>query len=189
VRADGSWFGGGMMIAMGKGMGLAVLAAVVASSAFGQAAGNKQAPARALLSAAAENGNPGADHVVREIDDPHTGARWLLMRDPKRPGGPGRMVLAAGMEKEGQEERAGASSAASEELSRKVRLPVIRAGDRLIVEENTAVVEAWLEAVALGPAPSGSPLNARLTIGGKVVRVVALGPGRAAFAAEAEGQR
>ena len=67
-------------------------------------------------------------------------------------------------------------------------LPVIRAGDRLIVEEHTAVVEARLEAVALGPAASGSPFQVRLTIGGKVVRAVALGPGRAAFAAETEAR-
>jgi hypothetical protein len=59
---------------------------------------------------------------------------------------------------------------------------MIHAGDRLIVEENTALVEARLEAVALGPAQLGSPLNVRLTIGGHVVRVVALGPGHASFA-------
>lgn len=61
-------------------------------------------------------------------------------------------------------------------------LPVIRTGDRLIVEENTALVEARLEAVALGPAQPGSSFNVRLVAGGKIVRAVALGPGRAAFA-------
>jgi flagella basal body P-ring formation protein FlgA len=64
--------------------------------------------------------------------------------------------------------------------------PVIRAGERLIVEESTAVVDARLEAVALGPAAIGSPLNVKLAIGGKVVRAVALAPGRAAFQAETE---
>jgi flagella basal body P-ring formation protein FlgA len=59
---------------------------------------------------------------------------------------------------------------------------VIRAGDRLIVEENTAVVEARLEAVALGAAAPGSTFNVRLRIGGRVLRAVALGPGRAALA-------
>ena len=33
-------------------------------------------------------------NVIREIDDPHSGDRWLLLRDPNRPGGPGRLVLA-----------------------------------------------------------------------------------------------
>ena len=29
--------------------------------------------------------------LVREIDDPHTGVRWLLMRNSEHPGGPGVM--------------------------------------------------------------------------------------------------
>jgi flagella basal body P-ring formation protein FlgA len=64
--------------------------------------------------------------------------------------------------------------------------PVIRAGDRLVVEENTAVIEARLEAVALGPAALGSSFDVRLKLGGKVARAVALAPGRAAFQAHAE---
>jgi hypothetical protein len=67
-------------------------------------------------------------------------------------------------------------------------VPVIHAGDALIIEENSALVEARLEAVALGPAESGWAFNARLKIGGNVVRVVALGPGRAAFAPPTEAR-
>ena len=55
--------------------------------------------------------------------------------------------------------------------------PVIHAGDVLIVEEHTAVVEARLEAVALGPAAAGAIFRARLKIGGKVVRAVAVSAG------------
>src|ERR1039458_10642181 len=33
--------------------------------------------------------------IVREIDDPHTGHSWLLVRNDRHPGGPGRLVLAA----------------------------------------------------------------------------------------------
>jgi hypothetical protein len=58
-------------------------------------------------------------------------------------------------------------------------LPVIRSGDRVIVEEHTAVVDAVLEARARRPAAAGAVFEARLAIGGRVVRVVALGPGRA----------
>jgi hypothetical protein len=118
---------------------------------------------------------PVAGEIVREIDDPHTGAHWMLMRDPDHPAGPGRLVLAAGTH---NDLRSGHPEV--EPLR-----PVIRAGDRLVVEENTAVVESRLEAVALGPAVIGSPLDVRLKIGGKVIRAVALGPGRAAFQAEA----
>jgi flagella basal body P-ring formation protein FlgA len=63
-------------------------------------------------------------------------------------------------------------------------LPVIRAGDRLTVEEHTAVVDAVLEARALAAAAMGAALDVRLTIGGRVVRAVALGPGRAALQSE-----
>ncbi len=88
------------------------------------------------------------------------------------------------------ETRLGAAGAAAEagaacDPANEARLrPVIRAGDRLIVEEHTAVVDAALEAVRLNPAALGSTFKVRLKIGGKVLRAVALGPGRAALAAE-----
>jgi hypothetical protein len=123
--------------------------------------------------------------VVRAIDDPFTGGYWLLERDPDHPGGPGRLVrvsrTAAANEASAEAEGAKPSGAAPDRL-RLPAAPVIRAGQRLVVEENTAVVEARLEAVALGPAAPGAAFEARLQIGGRVVRAVALGPGRAAFA-------
>jgi flagella basal body P-ring formation protein FlgA len=54
------------------------------------------------------------------------------------------------------------------------------------VEELTGVVDARLEAVALEPAVMGAHFKARLRIGGKVVRAVAVSPGHASFAAEGE---
>ena len=71
--------------------------------------------------------------------------------------------------------RAGRSHAAS------LALPVIHAGDRLIVEEHTAVAEAGWRLWRWDSAAVGRPLRVRLEIGGKVLRAVALGPGRAAF--------
>jgi hypothetical protein len=112
---------------------------------------------------------------VREIDDPHTGARWLLVRNDRNPGGPGRLVL-VGVDQKKTDEASG--QRAEEELRPG---PVIFAGDRLIVEEHTALVDAVLEARALSPAAPGVEFNARLTIGGRVVRAVALGPGYAAL--------
>jgi len=119
--------------------------------------------------------------VVREIDDPHLGTRWLLVRDPQHPGGPGRLTMVPLVSNRTQRRRAGG---AATEFVRELRLPVIRAGDRLIVEAITPVVEARLEAVALSPAEVGSMLEARLKIGGRVVPAVALGPGRAALQLE-----
>jgi hypothetical protein len=115
--------------------------------------------------------------IIREIDDPHTGYRWLLMNDDSHPAGPRllRMVSAVRVElkKPGPEAEA--------------PLAVIQAGDRVIVEENTPVVEARLEAIALSKANAGSEFNARLVLGGRVVRAVAVSPGRAMF--QGENQR
>lgn len=111
-----------------------------------------------------------ASPAVREIDDPHSGARWLLMRDAEHPGGPGHLVP-LGPGERGMLELTGPGRVAA--------APMIRAGDRIVVEEHTGVVDAVLEAVALGPAVKQEPLQARLKIGGRVVRVIAIEPGRA----------
>jgi hypothetical protein len=118
-----------------------------------------------------------SSEVIREIDDPHTGDRWLLEPNLTHPEGPGRLVRLVGTGP-GAGDRAGVVSS----RNGAALVAVIRAGDRLIVEENTAVVEARLEAVALGAAAPGSTFNVRLRIGGRVLRAVALGPGRAALA-------
>jgi hypothetical protein len=128
-----------------------------------------------------EEALPARD-VIREIDDPHSGEVWLLFRNPSHPGGPGRLVLAA------QEARSSARAANHHDQSAEA-LPVIHAGDALIVEEHTAVVDARLEAIAMSSAAKGAQLKARLKIGGKVVRVVALERGRAVFAPDGEGPR
>jgi hypothetical protein len=121
--------------------------------------------------------------TVREIDDPHSGARWLLMRDQGHPGGPGHLVLASGLQNGARADRQRLSTLRTEPIP---LLPVIRVGDKVIVEESSPVIEARLEAVALGPAAVGSALEVRLRIGGKVVRAVALAPGRATLQPEIE---
>jgi hypothetical protein len=125
--------------------------------------------------------NPSAaGEIVREIDDPHTGDRWLLMRNDANPGGPGRFTLVTA----GRTPASGGFAQPANPAT-PVRLqPVIRLGDRLIVEEHTAVVDARLQARALNSAALGSVFNVRLAIGGRVVRAVALGPGRAALKPE-----
>jgi hypothetical protein len=122
-------------------------------------------------------------YVVRVILDPHTAMRWLLERDPARPGGPRRMVLLS--RQEGSEPELAGIANRIAKINRSIQQPVIRSGDRLVVEENSAVAEARLEAVALGSAVEGAEFRARLAIGGKILRAVALGPGRAAFAVSA----
>ena len=64
--------------------------------------------------------------------------------------------------------------------------PAIHAGDALTVEEHTALVDARLEAIALGPAVEGAYFRVRLKIGGRVVRVEAVSAGHAVFGPESE---
>jgi hypothetical protein len=127
-------------------------------------------------------------NAVRVIQDPHTSLCWLLERDPARSGGPGRMVLL------GQQERSQSNSISIAKANTKnftkinaSIFPVIRSGDRLILEKNSAIVEARLEAFALGSATAGAELNVRLAIGGRILRARAIAPGLAAFAADAGG--
>jgi hypothetical protein len=129
---------------------------------------------------AASGGAEGA--LVREIDDRECGTRWLLLRDDRNPGGPGRLVLVQDAHPEGAIRPV--SGAASEPAAAPQK-PVIHAGDRLVIEQETPEISARLEAVALAPAVAGRLFRARLLTGGKVVEAVALAPGRAALEPEA----
>ena len=119
--------------------------------------------------------------VVREIDDPQTGDRWLLLRDDRDPGGPGRLVQVQNAR--GRTE-VKAANVRARELAAAPQKPVIRAGDRLMIEQETPLVSARLEAVALGPAAVGKLVRAKLKMGGKVVEARALAPGRATLEPE-----
>lgn len=128
------------------------------------------------------------EQAVREIDDPHTGDRWLLVRAIRNPGGPGRLVLAGRL-----------TQVATEGLQRPldgrrpqwpaIFSPIIHAGERVILEQNSPLVRASLEAIALESAALGTSLNVRLAIGGKIVRACAVGRGRAALADRKESWR
>jgi hypothetical protein len=121
--------------------------------------------------------------VLRQIDDPGAHGIWLLTRDPNHPAGPGRMVWVPDRVRLQE----GSGNAASAALPEPLR-PVILAGDRVVVEEETPVVDARLAATALNPAPAGMGFNARLEIGGQVVRAIAVGPGVARLAPETGAQ-
>lgn len=143
---------------------------------------------------------PPAEEVLREIDDPALGDRWLLVRNPQNPAGPGRLLRF-------HDEGAGGLANRNEELAAVVAeaqalalplvslpvvrpaLPVIKNGDRIVVEEHTAVADMRLSAVALGPAAVGGSFYARLEVGGRVMRVEALGAGRAILPAAREATR
>jgi hypothetical protein len=156
----------------------AVVLAMTVPMTFGQAPATSTGPRFLISSSAPVSASTIPDReIIREIDDPHNGDRWLLVRDDSHPGGPGRLLLVSA---DSIKRRQAASSGSA------AQAPIIRAGDRVMVEENTSVAEARLEAVALSPAWPGSLFTVRLTIGGSVLRALAAGPGRAVLQQEAQ---
>jgi hypothetical protein len=127
----------------------------------------------------------GQRKIFSEIADPNSGARWIIWRDPAHPGGPGRLVPA--------QPEAGSGALEDRESGSDhkpvIAAPCIHVGDKIVVEEHTAAADVSLEAVAMEPAQSGSPFQARLRVGGKVVGAVAVAPGRATLASAAEVKR
>ena len=136
---------------MGKGVAILVLAGgMVAHTAAGQ-----DAMAGALAPA------PGS--AMRILVDPATGERWVLERDAANPGGPGRLTAAGRVARPGMAKPSW----------------IIRAGDRVVVERHTPILDEALEAVALGSAAAGGRLSVRITLGARVEEARAMGPGRA----------
>ena len=120
--------------------------------------------------------------LLRVIDDPSTGSRWLLYEDTEHPGRPAKLVQVAL-----EEGKTGPLSPRRKEAE--VRSLIrIHAGDRLTIEEHTPVADSALAAVALGQAREGEEFAVRLEIGGRVLKAVAEGPGRARLAGES-GER
>ncbi len=121
------------------------------------------------------SGSFNAVTIAREIDDPASGARWLLVLGGNRPGGPGQLVLVGDPNLPAPDSHLQISTSHS-------LVPVIRAGDAILLEEHTTAVDLELEAVALGPATIGNRLRARLRLGGRTVSAIASGPGHATLA-------
>lgn len=144
-----------------KKLGVAVMSALLVAGPVARAwAGGPPA--------GAGYGNRAVE-LVREIDDPASGARWLLWRDAAQPGRPGRLTLVSGTQTAG---------GAAEHATRP-DAPVVRVGDRVLIEEHSPRVDVVLEGIALTPARAGERLRVRLTAGGLILRAVALGPGSA----------
>lgn len=174
---------------MGKVTGLHALCVCAMSlgALVGGAQGLKPADAgpRVLLSSGSVSGaaSNADSEIVREIDDPQLGVRWLLMHDRKNAGGPGLLVPATSRSK------FSGTSTVLQAAYPDHQAPILRGGDRVVVEEHTRIADACLEGVALGPARAGATLAVRLRTGGAIVSAVALGPGRAELALHAEARR
>jgi hypothetical protein len=122
--------------------------------------------------------------TAREIDDPFLGTRWVWIRDLNHPGAPARLVCVQSAHRDSQPASPGTPR--GKPLVPQQILPVIRSGDALIVEDDNPIANARLQAVALGPAAVGSVFEAKLKIGQRPIKVIALASGRAKFAPQFE---
>ena len=207
----------GLGQALGWALGLALVAAprgFAAGAGDGQAAAQIKPAAHTQPMAQAEPVDAELAEVhdapveaVREVDDPATGVRWLLVRDQMHPAGPGRWIREGerGREtgkqiKENQENKENLTSTASSDSARidsatkdeltaradeQVKVPaplVMRGGDPIVVVQQTPVLTARLAAVALEPAAKGKLIEARLKANDARVWVIAVGPGEATLA-------
>lgn len=133
---------------------------------------------RARVASAAPEATTTTVEIVKVIDDPQTGKRWLLLKNQQHPGGPGQLVPVD----------ASLTTVAGQIARPLPSQPMIRSGDPVVVEEQTPLLEARYEAVALCSAAKGKAMNVRLKVNGKVLHAVALGPGRVALAAVPGGR-
>jgi hypothetical protein len=126
--------------------------------------------------------------ALRELEDPATHQHWLLIRDRNRATGPALFV------KQGPHS-ACAFLTLEEDIRRPefqlpVRsMPVIRAGDQILLLEHTTVSDAELEATALEAAAAGAALRVRIKFGGLTVRAIAVAPGQATLVHDAKEWR
>jgi hypothetical protein len=112
-----------------------------------------------------------SDPALREIDDIASGREWQLVRDANHVGGPGRWLQV-------QAGRHCADEGPATRIATSID-PAIRAGDRIVIDEETGSATVRIEAVALEPAALGKTLRVRLQFGGASVRAVAQAPGHA----------
>jgi hypothetical protein len=118
--------------------------------------------------------------TMGSIEDPASGDRWILERDPLHPEGPGKLVRGPSL-------TPGSCSSVTFHLQPQP-VPLIRAGDPLLVEEHTASADIRLNAIALSPAAAGKSIPARITPGGSIIQVIASAPGRAHLAPPKEAK-
>jgi len=173
-----------------RSIGFALLAGVVASSECQSLCTSRPLHLNEDVSLEMRPVESASTSYVRQIFDQSSGDRWILQRDETGSPGPGRMVLmtspARPMDSGGRER---ASSHKRREGNSTALVPIIHTGERLIVEEYTAKIEAWLEGVALGQATTGAVLAVRLKMGGRTVMAIAQAPGRAVILLGIESHR
>ncbi len=125
----------------------------------------------------------GSSYAQREILDPCLGSRWQFHIDLEHPERPARLVRID-------------STAVRSNQSWRAPVFVIRAGDQIAVEQDTASLHVRLRAEAIESAIAGQVLKVRLhavqaalPATGSIIRVLAVAPGEGRWlSSERRGQ-
>ena len=139
-------------------------------------------PCGGTTTAGAENGTamPPTAQLFRSVDDPALATRWLLMRDPRHPGAPGRMVEAPAriVSPGGLNSAADHGDARKQTgLQRKAK-PVVRVGDEILVVSENPDSQLTLHARALSAGCAGDKISARIDVFHREVHARVLAAGR-----------
>jgi hypothetical protein len=117
-----------------------------------------------------EGGGQFRGEFRKEITDPCLGQHWRLVIDPGRPGWPGRLILvnqkAQSDKQGGNRAQTGSDHAVLAGSGPDMQSMTIRAGDRVTVDQDSGLLNARFEAVALESARVGERLRVRLTMAG-----------------------
>ena len=151
-----------------------VLIAVMALPALGQQ-GRRETAAQGADCHSLESSVDAGFRATRVIVDPGTHQGWLLERNVSRPASPARLVPVS-CDFSCRFRESGHGSALNQEQT---QLPIVHAGDALILVERTRVSEARLEATALSSGSPGEAIKVRLKIGGHTLLAIPTAPGRA----------
>ena len=141
----------------------------------------------------------------QQLIDPCLGSHWQMVLNPAHPGWPGRLVLLDPKDRNSIRHNDHTGERASEEMEAAVQSPglleenqsvsklaspvTIRIGDHVTVDQQSEVMQARFQAVALESAGVGQRLLVRLNAGansqrsGPVIPVLATGAGRAKWLA------
>ena len=128
--------------------------------------------------------------IRREIADPCLGLHWRLIVDPSSSGKPGRLVL---LDQNGtvNGSKVDGTHMLPATATFDLASVLIRAGEHIVVDQDTGVIRARLSAVALESAVAGQRLRVRLIVGsglsrnteltapGPIVSTLATGAGEA----------
>ena len=157
--------------------GLLIAMAASVCTASAQSGNDRVLKARsACLSNTGQPWHQGDDYRrERIVEDVGTGMAWLVVRNVLHPSSPDRMfpVSCDGFERPRRRN------------VRKLANLIIHAGDSVIVTDQSLVLYARFQAVALGAAQAAEPVKVRLKIGGQVLQAIATSPGRARLITDA----